>query len=87
MSMVLVAFTRPGAELAGELAQALGGQAFAPAKYCGAGLTPLRGGASASGQSTGLPRPQRWYLSRPAALLCGRWARWCEIKAPIQRWW
>ncbi len=43
MSTVLVAFTRPGAELAGELAQALGGEAFAPAKYCDTGLTPLTG--------------------------------------------
>lgn len=43
MSTVLVAFTRPGAELAQELAQALGGEAFAPAKYCDAGLTPLTG--------------------------------------------
>lgn len=43
MSIVLVAFTRNGALLAQKLADALGGQAFAPAKHCTEGLAPLVG--------------------------------------------
>ena len=41
MNAAIVAFTRNGALLARKLAESLGGQAFAPAKYCEEGLTPL----------------------------------------------